>query len=405
MNILLLTSVYPSPSDKNGTVTKVVQYFANEWVKMGHKVIVVHNTARYPAVVHMLPEPVRQKLTAKLNFLIPPLKDVKEVFREENGVRIYKFPILKLQPHGGHPKSIIHKQAQKIQETLLKESFIPDIIMGHWMSPQIQLIDILKDVYHCRTSLVLHGRGYINDRRFDCKKYLKNLDALGCRSKAEAEFIKKGLGISSTPYICYSGVPDSYLENCEYIDKFDKKPEVWRFIYVGRLVAYKHLENVLAALPHLENQNNKFEIIGSGNEESNLRKLTIELDIDSKVSFRGQLPREEVLERMKQSNCFVMISKGEVFGLVYLEAMANSCISIGSIGEGIDGVIVDGKNGILSKPADTDDLVQTLNRVMRMGSKELKAISYAGYQTAQEFSDSNVAKKYLQDAMEHDLVI
>ncbi len=403
MRILLLTSVYPSPTDKNGAVTKVVQYFANEWVKMGHQVIVVHNTARYPAIVHMLPGFVKQRLTAKLNFLIPSLRDVKETRREENGIRIYKLPILKFKPHGGHPQNIIDKQAEKIKKILTEEQFVPDIIMGHWMSPQIQLINILKDMYHCRTSLVLHGRGYINDRRFNCKPYLKKLDALGCRSRFEAEYIKEGLGLKTLPFICYSGVPDSYLENCEYIDKFSKTPEKWKFIYVGRLVAYKHLENVLEALSRIRNHNYSFEIIGSGNEETSLKNLAKSLGIDSNVSFLGQLSREEVLARMREAHCFVMISKGEIFGLVYLEAMANSCVSVGSIGEGIDGVIVDGENGILTKPADTESLVDTLNRVMEMPIDNLASISAAGYQTAKDFSDSRVASKYLEDAMECNL--
>ena len=405
MKILLLTSVYPSPTDKNGAVTKVVQYFAKEWVKKGHQVIVVHNTARYPAIVHMLPGFVRQKLTAKLNFLIPSLRDVKETVREENGIRIYKLPILKFQPHGGHPQSIINKQAEKIKNILNERQFVPDIIMGHWMSPQIQLIDILKDVYHCRTSLVLHGRGYINDRRFNCKPYLKNLDALGCRSRFEAEYIKEGLGLKALPFICYSGVPDSYLENCPFINKFTSAPVIWKFIYVGRLVAYKHLENVLTALSKLKNQNYTFDVIGSGNEETALKNLSVTLGIDRKVSFLGQLSREEVLTRMREAHCFIMISKGEVFGLVYLEAMANSCISVGSTGEGIDGVIVDGENGILTKPADTDSLVDTLNRIMEMPIDKLNEISSAGYQTAQNFSDSKVASKYLKDAMECDLKV
>ena len=42
-----------------------------------------------------------------------------------------------------------------------------------------------------------------------------------------------------------------------------------------------------------------------------------------------------------------MISQGEAFGLVYLEAMARGCITIASRGEGFDGIIKDGINGFL----------------------------------------------------------
>lgn len=63
---------------------------------------------------------------------------------------------------------------------------------------------------------------------------------------------------------------------------------------------------------------------------------------------------------MKKSHCFVMVSKGEILGLVYLEAMASSCVAIGSIGEGIDGIIVDGENGCLCTPADLEALRITI---------------------------------------------
>ena len=37
MNIVMLTSVYPHEEDKNTNATKVVQYFAREWVKQGNQ--------------------------------------------------------------------------------------------------------------------------------------------------------------------------------------------------------------------------------------------------------------------------------------------------------------------------------------------------------------------------------
>lgn len=399
MNILLLTSVYPSPTDKNGNVTKVVQYFAAEWVKMGHQVIVIHNTARYPALIHMIPNGIKQKLTAKLNFYIPSLSDVKNSFREEFGIKVYKLPIFKIKPHGGHPTIVIKHQAKKIISILDKEKFHPDIIMGHWMSPQIQLIKILRAKFKCRTSLVLHGRGYIDDGKFNCLPYLKSVDALGCRSIFEAEFIKSHLKIEKSPFICYSGVPDEYLANCGFNkEKFMTIPQTWRFIYVGRLVAYKQIDKVLIALSQLNDQNYTFDIIGSGNEEAALIKQAEELRISNKVIFHGQLSREEVLECMKKAHSFVMISKGEVFGLVYLEAMANSCIAVGGLGQGIDGVIIDKKNGFLSPPADADALTRKLNEIMNLSVEQLQEISLNGYNTAQGYSDSNVAKRYLDDA-------
>lgn len=49
--------------------------------------------------------------------------------------------------------------------------------------------------------------------------------------------------------------------------------------------------------------------------------------------------RNQVVELLDSSDVFVMISKNEVFGLVYFEAMAFRCITIASRREGVDEII------------------------------------------------------------------
>ena len=398
MNIVMLTSVYPHEEDKNTNATKVVQYFTREWVKQGHKVVVIHNMHRYPDLVHCIPGKIKGVLATRLGFDIPDLSDVRELKFMDQGVEVWRLPIKKYIPHGEHPKALLRAQAEKIRKLLDDENFRPDIIMGHWMSPQAQLIRELKQIYGCRTSLVLHGRGYIGDRRFDCGKYLPFVDKLGCRSRAEAEYAQKALGLEETPFICYSGVPDSFVEKYSFsAEKFRETPQKWRFVYVGRLVRYKQIDKVLTALSRLKDTDYVFDIIGSGSEEEPLKALSTQLGINDKVIFHGRMPREQVLEYMKAAHCFVMISQGEVFGLVYLEAMAASCITVGSQDEGIDGVIRNGENGCLCPAGDANALEETLAQILSTPPEQLTAMSRKGYETAREFTDSNVARWYLED--------
>ena len=43
MKILLMTTVYPrNDVQKTTTATKVIHYFASEWKKMGHQVLVIN---------------------------------------------------------------------------------------------------------------------------------------------------------------------------------------------------------------------------------------------------------------------------------------------------------------------------------------------------------------------------
>ena len=63
-------------------------------------------------------------------------------------------------------------------------------------------------------------------------------------------------------------------------------------------------------------------VVGDGPLRTSLEELCQQLDVSGSVRFLGQLPNEEVFVRLCESTFFVMVSKPEGFGIVYLEAMA-----------------------------------------------------------------------------------
>ena len=401
MNILVLSSVYPSPEDHNENVTKVVRYFVKSWSEQGHTVRVIHNVHRYPFFLHGMPSGIKKKLATKINFYIPDLSDVKERQFDDGDVKVWRLPIKKIIPHGEPGESAIKKQVEKISSILEREGFLPDVCLGHWASPQMAIMAELKKRYNFRTALVLHGKGYIENPKTR-EKYMPYIDRLGCRSDAEAKYLKDTLGLDIEPFVCYSGVPDRFIEEFSYdSEKFSEKPRCWRLVFAGRLLECKHLDKLIKALSKLQGRDFVLDIIGTGPEEAPLKALAEELGIKDRVVFHGRLPREEVLSFMRKAHSFVMVSKGEVFGLVYLEAMAASCVTIGSRDEGIDGVIRHGENGLLSAAADADELQKVLERMFDAPLEELKELSRKGYETAKEFTDSQVARWYLEDVCGH----
>ena len=393
MNILVLTSVYKDESlGAEDHSTNIVNSFVHDWVKQGHVVKVIHNSHRYPRFIHQLPGQLKSKLATRINFYISDYKVICEKHYEDCGAEVWRLPMLKIIPHKAHGKRVVSRQITKITRILKEKNFTPDVIVGHWASPQMELISELKNIYKCRTALVLHGTGYIDQKDFPARKLLSGIDRLGCRSKTQSEITKQILGLEELPFVCYSGVPDEYLEKFDLdVEKF-QKVEKWRFAYVGRLVAYKRVDVVIRALNSLD-INWEFTIVGDGAERSNLEKLSSELGCSDRVRFCGRIPRDKVMEILKDTHCFTMVSKGEIFGLVYLEAMAASCVAIGSKGEGIDGVIEDEYNGFLCEPADVDALAKTIERMI---ASDYIGVATRGYNTAMNFSDSKVAVDYLK---------
>ena len=121
--------------------------------------------------------------------------------------------------------------------------------------------------------------------------------------------------------------------------------------------------------------------------------------LENNVSLPGRKKRDEIIKYYDESQVFVMISRQEAFGLVYLEAMARGCICIGTRGQGIDGVIEDGKNGFLCNGGDVEELTAIINRLNKMSTEERVAISRNARKRAEELSEPNVASYYLQQVM------
>ncbi|MBP3657000.1 MAG: glycosyltransferase [Clostridia bacterium] len=134
-------------------------------------------------------------------------------------------------------------------------------------------------------------------------------------------------------------------------------------ISVGTLKARKCMDRTLEAFARLagEYPDATLTIVGIGEMEQQLRDRIAELGLGGRVELTGWLSHGQVIERMAQSDLFVLPSWGEGYGIVYIEAMAAGCIAVGAKGEGIEDTIRNGENGFLVPAGDIDEV----ERVMR----------------------------------------
>lgn len=211
------------------------------------------------------------------------------------------------------------------------EKFVPEVIISHWVNPQLNLIIKLGERYNAKTSLVFHGDcSDRNIEKFNLIENIKKLDVVGCRNETYANYVAEKLNLKKKPFVCYSGIPDDLAH--EQIDKIDsiELENNLEFIFVGRLVKYKNVDVLIRALHEKYQDKARHHIVGVGAEEENLKQLSRQLNIEKNVVFHGQLPRNKVYEMMKKSYCFIMVSDNETFGMVYIEAMLAGCITIAS---------------------------------------------------------------------------
>ena len=391
MKILVLTSLYPVSGFKTNT-TPVVHYFAKEWVKLGMDVHVIHNENKYLLPLYFIPKFLKDKIESSFGVRIPGLSQRQKINYDLDGVKVSRIPILKILPFGKFSDNKIRKHSIKIISILTASNFFPDVIIGHWEYPQIPLIYFLgKEFANSKKVIVFHGINYVKKWPL-IYDYLMHFDYIGFRSMGLKREFEHLYGLHNNSFLCYSGIPEEYVNN----NRGKTKHSISKFLFVGLLIQRKFPEIIFNALIECSFRGSFFlQYIGQGP----LRK-TIQKDVDDKgynksVSFLDKVPRKKVLDYMSNSDCLIMISRDEAFGLVYLEAMLCGCIIIASINEGMDGIIVDGYNGFLIEAGNELALINLLNRLYDMTEFELEAISKNAIETATDLTDANVAKKYL----------
>jgi glycosyltransferase involved in cell wall biosynthesis len=319
----------------------------------------------------------------------------------KDGVLVYCFPIFKYIPHGRYQAKIINKHLEKIIDLDTKDNFIPDIIIGHFYNPQIEIISKLKQHYpDARTCIVLHEDPEIIKKTYpkDHLAFLNIIDIWGFRFKALKEKFETVYGTKYDTFICSSGVPKEYITSSRTDKRFENK--VKKFCYVGMLIPLKRVNDIIIALHKaFPLKDFQLDLVGEGMERKNLETLTQKLDLQSNVIFHGRLKRDEVQIIMNNADCFIMVSESEAFGLVYLEAMAKGCITVGTKGQGIDGVIQHGLNGFLCEAGNADQLSEIIISINSLSSEKLMEISQMAIETAQEMTDSKVADRYIKNVL------
>jgi glycosyltransferase involved in cell wall biosynthesis len=190
---------------------------------------------------------------------------------------------------------------------------------------------------------------------------------------------RKALPLGSRGFI-YEGISEVSVDLRIFQFERAARPDdgIVRFVYLGRLVAWKGVNLLLEAFKKVSDQagslNLALEILGDGDERAALEEQAARLGLGAQVQFAGWLAPNEAAERMKRSDVFVLPSLRESGGIVLMEAMALG-LPIVATNWGGPGVHVDDASGIRVDPTSRttfiDGLAEAMLRLAR--SPELRA--------------------------------
>ncbi|HEY2461332.1 MAG TPA: glycosyltransferase family 4 protein [Candidatus Acidoferrum sp.] len=138
---------------------------------------------------------------------------------------------------------------------------------------------------------------------------------------------------------------------------------------VGRWLSterYKGMDTLITALPRLlmEFPDLQLVAVGEGDDRAWLERLAEQSGVRLHVHFLGGLSYAELAACYSACEIFALPSKGEGFGLVYLEAMACGKPVIGGAHGGAPEVIEDGKTGYLVEHGDAGQLATSLETLL-----------------------------------------
>ena len=197
-----------------------------------------------------------------------------------------------------------------------------------------------------------------------------------CISRKVRRLLTDAMGTGVASEVVYNGTdPSVFAPGTAQ----EKTPTI---LMVGNLLAGKGHELVLRAFSRVEDSHPDLQcrIIGEGADRDRFVGLAKDLGISDQVHFLGRRSRSEVAEAMRNCTIFVLPSRYEGLGCVYLEAMACSKPVIACSGQGIDEIIQHGSNGWLIPVDGLGELVQGLQ--VLLANPELRArIGQAARQT------------------------
>ena len=149
----------------------------------------------------------------------------------------------------------------------------------------------------------------------------------------------------------------------------------------GRLASEERLkgfDEVMQVLPALASAlpNLVYLVCGTGPDQARLEAKAQALGLAGQVRFTGYIDEARKADHYRLADAYVMPSRGEGFGIVFLEALACGVPAMGSTLDGSREALLNGDLGVLVDPAKPDEIragiLQTLARPRGPGIRPLQ---------------------------------
>lgn len=191
------------------------------------------------------------------------------------------------------------------------------------------------------------------------------------------------------------GYHSKYIPNMVNLEAFGfdedfKSAAHYKMVSIGGLIPRKGMDILIKQFAKFKTMvaDSSLEIFGDGPERKNLELLIKSLNIEDSVKMNGLCSRQIIAATLKRSDAFVLASRNETFGVVYIEALSCGVPVIATRCNGPE-VFVHHGNGILVPVDDEEALLEAMKSMYR--NRDLYNRKQIATETAMKFSPDAVA--------------
>lgn len=377
MKVLFVTRGYPSQQDPMKGNYEAVQ--AKAIAKKGHEVSVIG---------------IRWRSVANI------FKNKKLDHRVDGDVDVYTcMRVTPFLPHLTIPRLnlLIHKWAfKKVFKRYVKEKGLPDVIHIHSLhaAPAILAIREL-----CNTPVIIteHWSKILSKKmplgtKYEIKCWGKECyhmaDTVIAVSSSLARVIKKEYGVDCR--VVNNMVEDYFFRLPVSVEKH----KGFHFVSVGSLFPIKGYDSLIESFSKMDDDVDvRLDIVGRGPEKDKLLKIINKYNQQKRIHLTGVKTPDEVAKLLENSDCFVLASRSETFGIVYIEAMAKGLPVIATRCGGPEEFINE-ENGLLVNVGDIEALSDALKYMIynknRFNRDKIREFCY------DNFSESAISDKIIK---------
>lgn len=278
----------------------------------------------------------------------------------------------------------------------------PDIIFSYTIKPNIYGTLVSNRKYKQVCNITGTGGTFLEDNMV--AKICKFLYRISIRKCYKVFFQNTGdrdyFIANNLVFNNYEMLPGSGCNLEEHAYQPMPEDNVTRFIFIGRVMKLKGIDEYLEAAKRIKGKYPNTEFLIAGwNEEEEYKKIVADYQERGFVNYIGF--RDDIGDWIAKCHCTVLPSHGgEGVPNVLLESAATGRACIGSMINGTMDVIEDGVTGYLFETGNADSLAEQIEKFLNLSAEEKAEMGRAGREKVErEFDRQIVIKKYCDEVV------